>query len=450
MTAAGKPIGVHGAADQSALSFVVEGGTGPLRGLLRVPGDKSISHRALLLAALAEGDSQVSGLSRGDDVRATRAAIEAMGARFEGDVILGGRSRMHEPEQVVDVGNSGTGIRLLAGFCAALPWLTVLQGDASIASRPMDRVVGPLRGMGATVDGRHDGRLPPLVVRGGGLRGIDLDLGVPSAQVKGAVLLAGLAAEGETVVRERVPTRAHSEEMLAVCGADISVSTDGLTTTLRPSPLRPFRLDVPGDPSQAAFWLVAACIVPDSEVTVERVYVGPGRAGFLDVLKRMGADIHNRPNNDGTATLTARYSPDLRGATIGGDEVPGLIDEVPVLAVAAAVAQGPTDVGDAAELRVKESDRVATTVALLSALGATGEGRPDGLNIAGGARLTPGMVRSAGDHRIAMAAAVAALLAPGSTTITGWEAVRTSYPAFEDDLHRLRAGGAKGTARSGE
>ncbi len=423
--------------------LAVEGGSGPLRGQVRVPGDKSISHRALLLAALAEGPSQILGLSSGDDVLATRAAVEAMGARIDGPLLHGvGRIGLHEPGRVIDVGNSGTGIRLLAGYCAALPWLTVLEGDSSIAGRPMDRVVGPLRQMGATVDGRGDGRFPPLVVRGGGLRGIDLDLAVPSAQVKGAVLLAGLGAEGATVVRERVRTRAHSEEMLADFGADISVSADGLTTTLRPSTLRPCNVNVPGDPSQAAFWLVAGCIVPGSEITVIDVYVGPARAAFLDVLNEMGADI-SQVRTGNTATITARYSPDLRGVTIEGDVVPGLIDEVPVLAVAAAVAEGETVIRDAAELRLKESDRVATTVALLAALGADSEPRPDGLVIAGRARLRPGSVESAGDHRIAMAGAVGALVASGTSFVKGWDAVRTSYPGFETDLATLQAGGTR-------
>ncbi len=423
-------------------TFTVEGGTGPLRGRLRVPGDKSISHRALLLAALAEGRSRIAGLSRGDDVVSMATAVQAMGAEVEGDVVTGGRSRLHEPDHVVDVGNSGTAIRLLSGACAGLPWLTVLHGDASIARRPMARVAEPLRRMGASIDGRDGGQLPPLVVRGGDLHGIDLDLVTPSAQVKGAVLLAGLAAEGETVVRERVPTRAHSEEMLLACGAKLEVSADGLTTRLLPSVLDPFELDVPGDPSQAAFWIVAACLVPGSEVSVEHVYVGRARAGFVDVLRRMGADLDVEAVGPTTANLTARYSPGLLGTTIGGDEVPGLIDEVPVLAVAAALAQGPTEVRDAAELRVKESDRVATTVALLSALGVGAESRSDGLAITGGARPEAGVVEAGGDHRIAMAAAVAALVAPGTTRITGWDSVRTSYPGFEADLATLLAGGS--------
>lgn len=425
-----------------ASSCTVEGGLGPLRGRLRVPGDKSISHRALLLAALAEGRSRVTGLSTGEDVACTARAIEAMGATIDGDVVGGGRSRLHEPVAVVDVGNSGTGMRLLAGVCAGLPWLTVLQGDASVGRRPMDRVAEPLRRMGASIDGREGGRLPPLAIRGGHLRGIDLDLVVPSAQVKGATLLAGLAAEGTTVVRERVSTRAHSEEMLAACGAAIEVSDGGLTTTLRPSTLEPFELHVPGDPSQAAFWIVAACIVPGSEVTVEDVYVGQARAGFVDVLLRMGADVDIDLTGPNRATLTARHSPHLQGTTIGGNEVPGLIDEIPILAVAAAVADGPTDIRDAAELRVKESDRVATTVGLLDAFGAGAEPRSDGLLITGGARLRPAVVESSGDHRIAMAAAVAALVATGPTQIAGWGAVGTSYPGFDDDLHRLLAGGA--------
>lgn len=422
-------------------TITVEGGAGPLRGHLRVPGDKSISHRALLLAALAEGTSTVRGLSTGDDVRCTAAAVRAMGVEIDGDLVHGGRSLLHEPEHVLDVGNSGTGIRLLAGLCAGLPWLTVLQGDGSIASRPMARVVEPLRTMGARIDGRADGRFPPLVIRGGGLRGIDHTLGVASAQVKGSILLAGLGAEGETTVRGDVVIRAHTEELLALAGADLTSEPPHLVTTVRRGDLRPFELDVPGDPSQAAFWIVAACVVPESEVTIEHVYVGQGRADFLAVLQRMGADVEVVRTGPTTADITARHGPRLRGTMVGGDEVPGLIDEVPVLAVAAAVADGPTGFTDAAELRVKETDRVATTAAMLDSLGAWSEPRPDGIHVAGGAPLSAGTVDSFGDHRIAMAAAVAALVAPGATRITGWEAVGTSYPGFEDDLRHLQDGG---------
>ena len=413
-------------------SLVIHGGR-PLRGRVRVPGDKSISHRALILGALAEGRSVVRGLSDGDDVVRTQAALAAMGASFDGDTVDGGRGRLHEPDGVLDVGNSGTGIRLLAGLCAGLPWMTVLTGDASVRRRPMSRVAEPLRLMGATVDGRNGGRLPPLAVRGGALRGLDYDLPVPSAQVKSAVLLAGLAAEGETVVRQPVVTRAHTEEMLAACGADLDVSDDGLTIWLRPSTLRPFELDVPGDPSQAAFWVVAACIVPGSDVTVDDVYTGPARAGFLDVLTRMGAGVERV----GERSIRARYSPDLHGTGVVGAEIAGLIDEIPVLAVAGAVATGWTGFVDVGELRVKESDRVATVIEGLTALGARATYDDEGLHVTGGAALRGATVHSHWDHRIAMAMAVAGLAASGTTVVDGWEAVATSYPGFEHDLERL-------------
>jgi 3-phosphoshikimate 1-carboxyvinyltransferase len=413
-------------------TFTVEGGR-PLRGRITVPGDKSISHRALILAALAEGTSVVRGLSDGDDVARTRAAIVAMGAGVDGEKIAGGRSRLHEPGDVLDMGNSGTGIRLLAGLCAGFGWLTVLTGDESIRRRPMSRVAEPLRAMGATVDGRDGGRLPPLAVRGGDLHGIDYDLPVPSAQVKSAVLLAGLSAEGETVVRQPVVTRAHTEEMLAACGGDVEVSADGLVVRLRPAPLQPFELDVPGDPSQAAFWIVAACIVPGSDVVVDDVYIGPARAGFLDMLADMGADVERV----GERTVRARYTPDLHGAGTGPAEIAGLIDEIPVLAVAGAVASGHTGFIDVGELRVKESDRVTTIIEGLGALGATASYADDGLYIRGATVLRGGKVHSHWDHRIAMAMAVAGLAAEGTTEIEGWEAVATSYPGFERDLEHL-------------
>lgn len=416
--------------------------TGPrsLHGRVRVPGDKSISHRAVLLAALAEGTSTVRGLSLGEDVAHTRRAVEAMGARFVGDTVAGeriegGPDRLHEPEAVLDVGNSGTGMRLLAGWCAARPWLSVLQGDRSIAARPMDRVARPLRMMGAHFDGRSSGRLPPLVIRGGDLRGITYTLPMASAQVKSAVLLAGLGAEGETAVHEPVATRAHTEEMLRACGADIEVG-EGVVRVRR-SVLRPFTLDVPGDPSAAAFWVVAACITPDSDVIVERVYVGRARAGFLDVLERMGADVEVTMLDATTADIRARTS-ELVGTEVGGDAVPGLIDEIPVLAVAAAAAKGTTTFADAHELVVKESDRVATTTAMLGALGARVEGRADGLVVHGtGVALHGAIVVSSGDHRIAMAAAVAGSAAQGETVVEGWAPVATSYPGFADELERV-------------
>ncbi len=432
-------------------SLRITGGR-PLRGQVRVPGDKSISHRALLLGALAEGISVVRGLSTGNDVARTRAAIRSIGALVDGDpvtgcLVTGGLAHLHEPEGVIDAGNSGTTIRLLAGLCAGFDWLTVLAGDASITRRPMDRVADPLRRMGARVDGRQGGRLPPLTVRGGGLHGIEYDMPVASAQVKSAILLAGLHAEGDTVVREAVATRAHTEEMLAAAGADIEVEDSGggdsggggsdngrRTIRLRPSALHPFELDVPGDPSQAAFWVVAACIVPGSDLVVDDVYLGPARAGFLDVLAAMGADVERV----GERSLRARHSPDLHGTEIEGHEIPGLIDEIPVLAVAAAVAEGDTTFAGAGELRVKESDRVATVTSELSALGARVEPTDDGLAVTGGGggMLRGAHVRSHGDHRVAMAMAVAAMAAEGESVVDGWDAVATSYPGFEEDLRR--------------
>jgi 3-phosphoshikimate 1-carboxyvinyltransferase len=415
---------------------------GPVTGRLRVPGDKSISHRAVLLAALAEGRSELRRLSSGLDVGRTLAAIAACGALIESSTgetftVTGGRSVLREPAAVIDVGNSGTAIRLLAGWSAAFPWLTVLQGDASIAERPMGRVAAPLRAMGARIDGRDDGRLAPLIIRGGGLSGIDYRLPVASAQVKAAVLLAGLAADGATTVREDVPTRAHTEEMLAACGADLEVGPGWVT--VRRSVLSPFNLAIPADPSQAAFWVVAACVIPDSDLVVEDLYVGQARAGFIDVLRRMGADLsyEHRDERRQTADLRVRYRP-LAATTVGGSEVPGLIDEIPVLAVAAARAEGVTTFADAAELRVKESDRVTSVVAALRAVGVNAEPRPDGLVVQGngGAPLAGGKIDSWGDHRVAMAFAIAGLDAAGPTVVAGWESVATSYPGFEEDLRR--------------
>lgn len=405
-----------------------------------MPGDKSISHRALILAALADGTSHLTGLSGGHDVARTAVAVRALGATFgEGGRITGGTGLLHASDGPIDVGNSGTTIRLLSGVCARLPWKTVLLGDDSIARRPMDRVAIPLRQMGAGVEGAEGeggAVLPPLVISGGALQGIQYALPVASAQVKGAVLLAGLGAVGETVVRESVRTRAHTEEMLAACGADVEVSGDGLTTAVRRSEVQPFELAVPGDPSQAAFWVVAATIVPGSEVSIEPVYLGPARRAFLDVLRRMGAHVEVEEVGPSEARLHVRHAP-LHATDVGGSEIPGLVDEIPVLAVAAAVAEGMTTFSDASELRVKESDRITTVATELSALGAAVEPRADGLVVTGGLRLEGALVRSHGDHRLAMALAVAALVAGATTRIEGWDAVATSYPGFEEDLRRL-------------
>lgn len=420
----------------SEQNHITVSGTSSLRGTIKAPGDKSVSHRALLLAAIANGTSTVRGLSSGEDVSHTRLAMEAMGVEVHGDKIVGGN--LHEPDHVIDVGNSGTGIRLMSGWCAARPWLTVLQGDDSIARRPMDRVTEPLKLMGAAIDGREDGRFAPIVVRGGNLKGIDYKLNVASAQIKGAILLAGLSAQGETIVREGSISRTHTEQLLILAGADIEVQSDPTPVTrLRRSTLSPFTLDVPCDPSQAAFWIVGACITPESEVILENVYAGPARAGFINVLLRMGANIDVQKRVENTVDIYARTS-ELKATSVGGDEIPGLIDEIPILAVAAAFAEGTTTFVDAAELRVKESDRVSTTVTMLEGFGVAVEAKPDGLIVQGmpAGGLRPGNIESHGDHRIAMSAAIAALATNGKTVINGWGAVATSYPGFEEDLKR--------------
>jgi 3-phosphoshikimate 1-carboxyvinyltransferase len=433
----------------------------PLAGRAPVPGDKSISHRALIFAALAEGRSVLRGLSTGHDVAATAAALRSLGAEQAGDVrgelaVAGGRSRLSEADAPLDLGNSGTGMRLLTGVAASLPFLTVLVGDESLRRRPMERIVTPLREMGARVDGREGGRLAPLVVRGGGLAGVDYRPPVSSAQVKGAVLLAGIAADGETVVRETIATRRHTEELLELAGApaDVEETAGGYAVRVRRSSLAPFTLDVPGDPSQAAFAIVAGCVVPGSDVVVENVYLGPGRAGFLAVLERMGADVEVTWRSPTTGDVRARHGK-LAATRVEGREVPDLIDEIPVLAVAAAFAEGTTVFADAAELRAKESDRIATMANELSRLGAEVEERPDGLVVHGGgpdglgrppagAGAAVTAVASHGDHRVAMALAVAGLASGGGVVeVAGFDAVATSWPGFAATIDELTAGAAR-------
>lgn len=423
-------------------------GRGPLRGRLEVPGDKSVSHRALVLAALAPGTSTISGLSAGLDVHHTRLIMGQLGAQVTeapdanspyrvGTLTVTGGG-LDEPSGVLDVGNSGTGARLLAGVCAGLPFRSVITGDASIARRPMDRVVEPLRAMGATIEGRDGGRFTPLTIDGGELTGIDYTLPMASAQVKSAILLAGLSATGSTTVREPVPTRRHTEEMLRAHGVDVTTQTvDGLTVvTVLPGPITPGPFAVPGDPSQAAFWICVAAAVPGSDVTVENVYLSPERSGFLDVLADMGADL----DVDRPAGRVSVRGGELRGTQITGDRLPDLIDEVPALAVAGALAvEGALQFDGAGELRTKESDRIDTVVEMLSALGAEADSGPDWLTVTASGGLQGGSVRSHHDHRIAMAAAVATagMTDGGAADIDDFDCVATSYPGFLDDLAAL-------------
>ena len=424
--------------------LVVDGAV-PCRGTVRTPGEKSISHRAVLLGALAEGRSVVRGLSDGADLAASLAAVEAMGAGVErrddaSVVIDGGRARLHAPAGPLDCGNSGTSMRLLAGLVAGFGWETELTGDESLSSRPMDRVAEPLGLMGAAVAGRGERCLPPLRIRGGALRGIDWTAKVASAQVKSAILLAGLSASGTTVVREAITTRTHTEEMLAEAGVDINVEPwgEGRVVTVRASALVPVDRLVPGDPSQSAFFVVAGCVVPGSEVEVAGVYSGPARLGYVAVLQRMGGRVTLVPEAPGTTAIRAAAGP-LRATEVHASEIPSL-DEVPALAVAAAVAEGTTVFADVGELRVKEVDRLAAVAALVEAFGATARIEGDTLAITGvGGPLRGARVDSQGDHRMAMAAAVAGLAARKGerSLISGFAAVATSYPHFATDLERL-------------
>jgi 3-phosphoshikimate 1-carboxyvinyltransferase len=415
----------------------------PLQGHVRVPGDKSVSHRALLLAALARGRSVVRGLSDGDDVARTAAIVEQLGAVRRGTVIDGTGGVLRQPGAALDCGNSGTTMRLVAGMVAPCPLEVELAGDESLSGRPMDRVAVPLRAMGAEVTGEGERCLPPLRVRGGALHAIDYTPPMASAQVKSCVLLAGLGAEGATVVREPVPTRRHTEELLLRCGASVEEEdVDGAhVVRLEPAVLEPLRLDVPGDPSQAAFWVVAATIVPGSDVVVEGVYCGGGRRGYLDVLGRMGAQVMEVPTGgehdlDDVRDLHVRSAP-LRATEVPAAEITGL-DEVPVLAVAAALAEGTTVFRGVAELRVKESDRFEGVLRLVRAFGGTAEADADDLVVAGVPTLCPARFSSEGDHRMAMAAAVAALAAgDGESQVDGWASTATSYPGFEAHLRTL-------------
>lgn len=424
-------------------TFRVAGGRA-LVGSVRVPGDKSVSHRALLLTALADGASTITGLSDGDDVRRTLEAVRALGAEVEESAtsvaVRGGRARLHAPGGPIDLGNSGTGMRLLLGVLAGIPVTAHLTGDHSLRARPMDRVAEPLGLMGAEVTGQGPRCLPPVTITGGTLRGIEYTPPMASAQVKSAVLLAGLAAAGDTVVHEPVPTRAHTEELLAQMGAHITVSNSaaGRTITVRRSDLNPTVVVVPGDPSQAAFWVVGGLVVPRSVVSVEGTYLGAERTGFINVLQRMGGQVTVDAEGAERGSVTSRTSV-LTGTLIHAEEIPSL-DEVPILAVAAALASGESRFQDVGELRVKESDRLSGTVDLVTAFGGIARVDGDDLVISGGRPLRPATVDARGDHRMAMAAAIAGAACPSATdltTISGWETVQSSYPRFAEHLETL-------------
>jgi len=424
-----------------------------LLGTLVVPGDKSISHRAALFNAIADGTARVVNYPDGADCGATLACLRDLGvgieqrpsaeaAAAEGALDLTvhgvGLHGLREPEDILDAQNSGTTMRLLLGILAGQPFFSILTGDASLRGRPMDRVTEPLREMGARITGRDGGSRAPLGIEGGSLRAIDYRTPVASAQVKSSLLLAGLYAKGTTMVDEPADSRDHTERLLAAMGA--ACGHDGHRAWVGPSTLRAVDLRIPGDFSAAAYWLVAAVLHPNASIRLRGVGINPTRTGLLDTLRAMGANIRVEnerwEGGEPVADLWAESS-SLEGTEVAGDMIPRLIDEAPVLAVAAALARGTTVIRDAAELRVKESDRIATTTAALRRFGADIDELPDGMVIRGRRSLHGATVASQGDHRLAMALAVAGLLAEGETVVQDAEAVAVSYPRFWEDIHHF-------------
>ena len=420
-----------------------------LQGRIRVPGDKSISHRALMLGAIAQGETQIQGLLLGEDPRSTANCFQAMGAEIselntELVHVKGiGLGNLQEPPDVLNAGNSGTTLRLMLGLLAShAERFFTITGDNSLRSRPMSRVIKPLQQMGAHIWGRKGSTLAPLAVQGQSLKPIHYNSPIASAQVKSCILLAGLTVEGQTTITEPALSRDHSERMLRAFGAKLVTDPETNSVTITgPAQLVGQKVIVPGDISSAAFWLVAGAIVPDSELVIENVGVNPTRTGILDALAMMGADIQlenqREVAGEPVADLRVRSSR-LQSCTIAGEDlIPRMIDEIPIMAVAAIFAQGTTIIRDAAELRVKESDRIAVMVQQLNQMGAQVRELPDGMEITGGTPLTGTDVDSHTDHRIAMSLAIAALNANGTTTIHRAEAASVSYPTFNATLQRI-------------
>jgi 3-phosphoshikimate 1-carboxyvinyltransferase len=435
-------------------SFTINPGSA-LRGTITVPGDKSVTHRAVMLTALADGASVVSGYCRGEDCLNTMRALHALGIRIDEapeELTVHGKGLwgLSEPSGPIDCGNSGTGIRLLAGLLAGQDFFTLLTGDESVRRRPMGRVVKPLRDMGAVIAGRKGGELAPLAITGTRLHGIDYHSPVASAQIKSSLLLAGLFAEGTTRVTEPRLSRDHTERMFHFFG--IPLSRDGRTLVLQGRPAVGWagrKVMIPGDCSAAAFFIVGATIVPGSDVTIMNVGINPTRTGFIEVLTRMGAKIQvlntREEAGEPVADLRVQSAP-LTGITIGAELIPQTIDEFPILCVAAAVAQGETVINGAEELRVKESDRIATMSAELKAMGAQITEQADGMVIRGlgkagenGRLQAADQAQSYGDHRVAMSLAIAGLTAQRSMRIADTDCVETSFPDFDTKLTELLA-----------
>lgn len=416
-----------------------------LQGSITIPGDKSISHRAVMFGSMANGTSRITNFLPGEDCLSTIACFRQMGVQIEQEgtsvVVHGsGIDGLVEPKNLLDVGNSGTTFRLMMGVLAGRSFFSVLEGDESIAKRPMNRVSIPLKEMGALIDGRHDGTYAPISIRGGKLNGIDYSSPVASAQVKSAILLAGLQASGTTSVTETHRSRNHTENMLESFG--VTVDRDGLTVSVEGGQeLQATDVEVPGDISSAAFFLVAGAIVPGSTVTLLNVGVNHTRSGIIDVLEQMGANltIKNRRviNKEEVADLTIETS-ELTGITIEGEMIPRLIDEIPVIALLATKAKGKTVIKDAEELKVKETNRIDAVVNALSKLGASIKGTNDGMIIEGTEKLHGAKLSSHGDHRIGMMLAVAGCITDSTLEIENAEAIKVSYPDFFEHMKQLR------------
>ena len=416
-----------------------------IRATIQVPPDKSVSHRALIFNAIAHGSATIERMLEAEDVRSTARCLTALGVEIDwpegsstAHVTGKGLHGLFESEDVLDCGNSGTTMRLLAGLLSGHPLLSVLTGDAMLRRRPMARIISPLRRMGAHINARTGDTQAPLVIKGGGLAGIDFRSSVASAQVKSAVLLAGLYADGQTRVSEPAQSRDHSERMLAAMGAPISVQ-EGVVCITAAQHLAPLSLRVPGDISSAAPWLVLGACHPDAEIIIQGVNTNPTRTGLLDIMRAMGAQIETleerTSGGEPVADIVVRSSR-LTGTTVSGGLVPRAIDELPLVALMACFAEGETVIKDAAELVVKESNRVESTVHALARLGARVTGQDDGFVIHGPVTgMHGGRIDAAGDHRIGMLGAVAGALAAGQTSIENG-AVEVSYPAFWDDLKR--------------
>lgn len=417
---------------------------GKLNGDLNIPGDKSISHRSIMFGAISEGTTTVTNFLTGDDCLSTIACFQKLGVEIIIDntkVTIHGKGLdgLKEPNEVLDVGNSGTTIRLMLGILAGRPFFSTLIGDASIGKRPMTRVTKPLKEFGAVIDGRNGGEYTPISIRGGNLRGLEYILPVASAQVKSSVLLAGLQAEGRTTVIEPSKTRDHTERMIGHFGGEVNV--DGLTVSVTGGQrLKGADVHVPGDISSAAFFLVAGAIVPNSEITLRNVGLNPTRTGIIDVMQEMGADIQilNEQTDafEPVCDIIIKTST-LKGVAISGDIIPRLIDEIPIIALLATQAEGVTVIKDAEELKVKETNRIDTVVHELTKLGAKIEATDDGMIIYGCSTLKGGTVSSHGDHRIGMMLAIAALICKDETILEEKEAISVSYPNFFTHLESL-------------